>query len=318
MMDAIKPKKLFEGATIGIISPSSAGNKEKLYEGISFLENRGYKVRLAKHVLDYYNGYAGKDDDRASDINEFFADTSIDAIFCSRGGYGAVRILDKINYDIVKRNPKIFAGYSDITSLHLAFYEKCNLITFHAPMVSIDMASNRDIKSLDMMIDALSEVKKISYKNPDDTVFESMSEGYAEGILIGGNIAVMMSSFGTEYMPNMKDGKDYILYLEEIDEKPYKVDRFISTLFNSNIIGRSVKGIVVGDFINCDLKKEDKDSGFRIITDTLKERFSGLDIPVISNVRCGHDDIKMTIAHGAKVKIDTNKKIFETLDSVLL
>lgn len=199
--------------------------------------------------------------------------------------------------------------------MHLAFFKKANLITFHAPIVSIDLTKDMDIYSVNMMFDTLSKDKKIVYKNPDETSFESLSNGYAEGTLIGGNFAVMMSSFGTEYMPK---GKDYILYIEDIDEQPYKIDRFISTLFISGEIEKSIKGIVVGDFINCTLKKGEKSTGFRFTKETLEEPFGYLNIPVISNVRCGHNKAKMIIAHGARVIIDTNKKIFETLENALV
>lgn len=317
----IKPKRLEKGNTIGIITPSSACPKDKLYKGIEYLENIGYKVKLSKHVFDNYNGYGGTDEARAEDLNNFFKDDEVDAIICSRGGYGSVRILDKLNYDIIKNNPKIFAGYSDITSLHLAIYEKTNIITFHAPMVSTDMleGDSFDEKSLNIMFDTLSSNKKIIYKNPDNTNFESISNGdngIAEGILIGGNFIVMMSSFGTEYFPKLN--KDYILYIEEVDEKPYKIDRIISALFNSKEIGKSIKGIIIGDFINCDLLEGENETGFRTAKETIIENFSNINIPVLTNVKCGHNKIKFTIANGSKVKINTHHKSFETLENVLI
>lgn len=317
----IKPKRLEKGNTIGIITPSSACPKDKLYEGIEYLENRGYKVKLSKHVFDNYNGYGGTDEARAEDLNNFFEDDEVDAIICSRGGYGAVRILDKLNYDIIKNNPKIFSGYSDITSFHLAFYEKTGLITFHAPMASIDMVKGKsfDEASLNNMFDVLDSREKIIYKNPDGSEFESIScgdNGKAEGILIGGNFIVMMSSFGTEYFPKLN--KNYILYIEEIDEKPYKIDRVISTLFNSKEIGKSIKGIVVGDFENCDLVEGEKETGFKTAKETIIERLSNLNIPVLTNVKCGHGKIKLTMAHGTMVKIDAKNKSFETLENVLI
>ena len=317
----IKPKRLEKGNTIGIITPSSACPKDKLDEGIEYLENRGYKVKLSKHVFDNYNGYGGTDEARAEDLNNFFKDDEVDAIICSRGGYGAVRILDKLNYDTIKNNPKIFAGYSDITSFHLAFYEKTELITFHAPMVSIDMIKGKsfDEASLNNMFEVLESKEKIIYKNPDGSEFESISYGNdskAEGILIGGNFIVMMSSFGTEYFPKLN--KDYILYIEEVDEKPYKIDRIISTLFNSKEIGKSIKGIVVGDFENCDLVEGEKETGFKTAKETIIERLSNLNIPVLTNVKCGHGKTKLTMAHGAMVKIDAKNKSFETLENVLI
>lgn len=318
MSSVLKAKRLEKGNTIGIISPSSACPKDKLYEGIEYLENRGYKVKLSKHVLDNYNGYAGCDDDRAEDLNDFFKDDEVDAVVCSRGGYGAVRILDRLDYDAIKNNPKIFAGYSDITSFHLAIYEKTGLITFHTPMISTEMVQGNsfDEQSLNNMFETLSSNNKISYKNTNNTSFESISEGIAEGVLIGGNFIVMMSNFGTEYFP--KFNRDYILYIEDVDEKPYKIDRVISVLFNSKEIGRSIKGIVVGDFENCDLLENEKETGFRTVKDTIIERLSNLNIPVLTNVKCGHNKIKFTMAHGAMVKIDTYNKSFETLESVLI
>ena len=320
-MNNLKAKTLEKGQTIGIISPASKTNQKHLFEGIEYLESLGYKTKLSKNALQSYNGYAGTDEERVYDINSFFEDDTVDAIFCSRGGYGSIRLLDYINYDIIKSNNKIFVGYSDITSLHLAIYQKTKLITFHAPMVDIDMAMSRDNsfskESLNMMFSTLSSKENIEYKNPDNTNFNSISEGIAEGILIGGNFIVMMSSFGTEYFPDFTNN-NYILYIEEIDEKPYKIDRMLSTIINSKLIGKCIKGIIVGDFEDCDLKENQKDTGLRTAKETILERLSNINIPVLTNVRCGHNKIKLTLAHGAKVEIDTYKNTFRTLENILI
>lgn len=324
-MSNLKAKALEKGQTIGIISPASACNKDDLIKGIEYLESIGYKTKISNNALKSYNGYAGTDEERVSDINAFFKDDTIDGIFCSRGGYGSIRILDKIDYDIIKSNNKIFAGYSDITSLHLSIYQKTKLITFHAPMVDTDMSINKvkdgistfSKESLNMMFNTLSSTHNIEYKNPDNTNFESISDGIAKGILIGGNFIVMMSSIYTEYFPELQNN-NYILYIEEIDEKPYKIDRMISTLINSKLIGNAIKGIVVGDFENCDLKEGEKATGFKTAKETILERLSNINIPVLTNIRCGHNKMKLTMAHGAEVEIDTYKKTFRTLENVLI
>lgn len=315
-MNTLKPKKLQKGDTIGVVAPSSTMPKELLEKGVENLQAMGYKVVLSKNILNKFECYSATDNERAEDINTMFKNDKIDAIICVRGGYGAIRILEKLDYDAIKSNPKIFGGYSDITSLHLAFFKKTGLVTFHSPMLTSDMANIKCQNSIDIMINTLSNTGVIEYKNPDNTEFETFKSGYADGVLIGGNLAVLMSSFGTHYMPLPKDT---ILYIEDIDEKPYKIDRMLSTLLISGEIGKSIKAIVLGDFTCCDIKEDEKaTSGFTTFKQTIIDRFENVKVPIISNVRCGHGTSKMTMAHGVKVEIDTDKKIFRTLENALV
>lgn len=140
-MKVIKPPRLKKGDTIGIITPASTpDNLERINEGVKYFERLGYRVILGKNVGKYYGYLAGTDEDRLEDLHSMFADKNVKAIFCARGGYGTIRLLDRINFNLIRKNPKIFVGYSDITALQLAIFRKTGLVTFSGPMAAVDFA----------------------------------------------------------------------------------------------------------------------------------------------------------------------------------
>ncbi len=309
---SLKPPALKKGDVIGIISPaSSPDNFSRIEKGIFYLESLGYRVKPGKHIYKRLGYLSASDDERAEDLNEMFADPQVRAIFCVRGGYGTPRILDKINYNLIKRNPKIFVGYSDITALQLAIFKKTGLITFSGPMVAVDMYSDFDTFAEEFFWKILTNnLKKIEIKNPDDVPLVAMKPGVATGILLGGNLSLLASIVGTKFQPDFSNS---ILVIEDIGEEPYRIDRYLSQLKNSGILGK-IKGCIIGQFTDCLAKEPEKSLTLEQI---FNDYFGNLKIPVISNLSYGHISRKITLPIGAKVKIDAKRKNITIVEKVL-
>lgn len=304
----IYPRKLNKGDTIGIIAPSSpyrALCKESLnYELDNIkktIENFGYKVKMGRTCYLSYKGYlAGTDEDRVKDIEIMFEDKTIDAILCLKGGYGTPRILDKINYDIIKNNPKIFIGYSDITALHIAFNQICNLVTFHGIMAAT--VSNWDEFTYNSFMDILDMKENLELKNPEDEELYTLVKGSANGIIIGGNLSLIASTIGTSYEINVKDK---ILFIEEIGESIYKIDRMLTQL---ELAGKfnDCKGIIFGDFEDCNKEREEDYDLYDLLLNKIKK----YNKPCIYNLQSGHCKPMISMPLGVNCELDaTNKKI---------
>lgn len=308
----LRPPKLETGAHIGIVSPASKpSNVEKLERGVEYLKKKGFSVTVGKHVMDEYGYLAGADQSRADDLNAMFRDPAIDAIICSRGGYGTPRILDFLDYPAIKTNPKIFVGYSDITALQHAIQAQTGLLTFSGPMVAVEMAAGIDPFTESHYWDLLTG-KTPSLCNQPNMGFRGLRSGVAEGRLIGGCLSVLAGVVGTPYMPDYTDG---ILVLEDIDEEPYGVDRNLSLLKAAGIF-RQVSAIVFGQFIDSDPKDADKPSlTLRQVLEGLTE---DLNIPVISDYPYGHGARKYTLPWGARARLDTSTSTFELIEPLFV
>lgn len=307
----IFPKKLNKGDTIGIIAPSSPykpKSKESLkgeLENIKkTVESFGYKVKMGKTCYLSYKGYlAGEDEVRAKDIELMFKDKEIDGILCLRGGYGTPRILDKINYDIIKDNPKVFIGYSDITALHIAFNQYCNLVTYHGIMAST--SPTWDKFTYNSFMDMIDMDEKLIIENPANEELYTLFEGYVEGNIIGGNLSLIASTIGTDYEI---DVKNKILFIEEVGENIYRLDRMLTQL---ELAGKfkDCKGIIFGDFEDCNKEKEDDYE----LYDLLLDRVEKYKKPCLYNLQSGHCMPMISIPLGVLCKLDaTNKKIILT------
>jgi muramoyltetrapeptide carboxypeptidase len=312
-MDIIKPKKLEKGDTIGIISPASRPKDLTRIDGaINYLEGLGYKIKLGKNAKNLYGFLAGTDEERLSDLHEMFLDKDVKAIICTRGGYGTPRLIDKIDYSIIKNNPKIFVGYSDITALQLAFFEKAGLVTFSGPMAAVEMYEKIDPFTEECFWAMVTSVKNFGVlKNPDGEPFKTFNKGNANGILMGGNLSLIVTLFGTSYCPSFKDS---ILYFEEIDEEPYSVDRYLSILRNGKIF-EQIKGLIVGSMTDCaEGKTQPTLSLEQVFLDYLKD----IKIPIIDNLIYGQKKKKNTMPFGIKAKIDTETKEIEILEGAVV
>ena len=230
--DKLVPRALKKGDKVVIISPAGAVYDDaKIKEFKNTLVNLGFVVTLAKSVSEIYGYLAGTDEERAADVNEAFADKSIKGIFCTRGGWGCARILDLLDYKSIADNPKFIMGFSDITSLLIGIQTKVNLITFHGPV---------GLSSWDpFSVSCFNNTIMLGYKNifpciNEDNVF-ALAPGIAQGELIGGNLSVFISLIGTKYLP---DFYRKILFLEELNEEPYKIDRMLMQIKQSGIFDK--------------------------------------------------------------------------------
>lgn len=302
-------KKLKKGDTIGIIAPASCTTYEKVLEAKKNIEDMGYQVILGECTKKQWYSYAGTDEERAEEINSFFADKSIDAIICMRGGYGSNRLIELLDFEVIKRNPKIFVGYSDITTLHIALNEKANLITFHGPMAVSNFTGNYNRDTYENFIEILSNSKyEQSIKNITKEL-KVLNEGRAKGKLVGGNLATLIATLGTEYDLDY-NGK--ILFLEEIGEKTYKIDRFLNQLKKHGVFEK-IEGLVLGDFKNC-IQDSEKDM---TLLEVFQNYFKELKKPVIYNFESGHSEPMLTLPLGAICEIDTYNKEIKVLERVV-
>lgn len=235
------------------------------------------------------------------------------AIICLRGGYGSIRFIDKINFKLIRSNPKIFVGFSDITTLQLAILEKAKLITFAGPMIStyFGLDENENFIEEQFWDMITSNKKKRRIVNPNSEKYFVLNKGRAEGRLIGGNLTSLIALSGSRFLPTFDNS---ILLLEEISEPPYKIDRMFNMLRRQNII-KKAKGIILGRFIDC--YEQDSDKKTLTLNEVILDYFTNIRKPVIYNVNHGHVNNNITLPIGARCKINTTKGFFEILENVV-
>lgn len=307
MIKMIRPKPLQKGDKVAIIAPASPSDKNLIDKCIASLNELGLKVVIGESCLSEHGFLSGTDDIRANDINCMFSDKNIKGIFALRGGYGCARLLDLIDFKLIKKNPKIFIGYSDITALHIAINQKSKLITYHGPMISTELIKGLDEYSADYYKKFIFEHEKIEeLLNPEGNSLEIINNGIASGELIGGNLSLICSSLGTKYEINTKNK---ILFLEEVDEVPYKVDRMLTHLKQSGKL-KEANGIILGAFTNCIAPNNKKSLSLQ---EVFNEIILPLKKPTISNLACGHCLPTLTLPLGEKVLLDANNKKIKIL-----
>jgi muramoyltetrapeptide carboxypeptidase len=301
-MRIIHPRALPKKATIGIISPSSPQRDEsRLDRGISYLESLGYHVKLGKHVLASHGGYlAGTDRERVQDLHAMFRDPSVDAIFCARGGYGCARILPLIDFNLIRKHPKIFVGFSDITSLQLALWKKSRLVTFSGAMPSVDMADEFDSASEEQFWRVITSRKPLG-KLKQPWPMQVLQGGQAEGVLLGGNLSVLTSILGTDYMPSLRGS---ILALEDVGEATYRIDRMLTHVMLATKRTRP-SGVLYG-FWSQDARTQGS-TPHRDVQEVLYERLDVSRGPVISGLMYGHERTKLTLPFGVRAAVSGTK-----------
>jgi len=310
-----KPRALEPGQTVGLVAPASAlPAPEKLPVAISRLEAWGYRVRAAESCLSRHGYFAGPDALRAEDINRLFADDTVDAILCVRGGYGAMRILGKLDYDVIRQNPKVFSGFSDITALHSALREHTGLVTFHGTMAVSDFGDERiDPFSVESFFRVAGDPAPAGLiENPPGYPRETFVPGRAEGPLIGGNLSLIAACLGTPYAYHF-DGA--VLFLEEINEKVYAVDRMLTQLKNAGALDR-VAGILLGEFTDCE-RVPPEENGFTL-RQIFEEILGGLGKPVLSGLRLGHCFPRLTLPIGVSCRMDADAGTLEVLEGAVV
>jgi muramoyltetrapeptide carboxypeptidase len=311
----ILPGRLKKGDLIGLVTPGSSVSEEQLSDCIVKLEEMGFRTTYMDSVLSEYGYFAGKDQERADELMEMFTREDVDAIWCVRGGYGSIRILDLLDYDQIRKHPKVFMGYSDITALLTSVYQETGLVTFHGPVGTSDF--NRfSVKSMKNVLMEPGAEYKYPYKREkgsrDNPEFDryTLSRGRAEGTLIGGNISVLDSMIGTRFEP---DFENKIAYLEDIGEKTYRIDKMVFHLLSGTNL-KQAAGIVMGVFGECNINEEPKLSLKVALDDLLKPQ----DIPVSYGLSFGHIKRMLTIPTGIRAAMDADKNSFRLLEAAVV
>jgi len=315
----IRPRHLSPSDTLGIVAPASAPpDPTAVDRGVATLEKLGYKVKLAPNVHQRLGFLAGNDRERAADLMAMFTDPKVRAILCVRGGYGTPRLLPLLDYNVIRQNPKIFVGYSDITALHCAFLTKARLISFHGPMLNSDFVhAEMPEFTLQSFLRTLSFAEAnpktpfdISQGYPKNTV-QILRSGLARGQLIGGNLSLLCSIIGTPWQPNFK-GR--ILFLEDVGEQPYRFDRMLTQLLNAGLL-QQVAGIAIGLNADCEDPKAKTMKEYRqTLEDVLKDRLLPLKIPLVTGLPFGHVPHNATLPVGVKATLDANRGVLSLLE----
>ncbi len=301
----LKPERLEFGDTVGLIAPASPPpDPQAVDRAVAALEQFGFRPKLGKNVRARHGFLAGGDRERAADLMAMFTDKKVQAIVCLRGGYGAARLLDRLDYEIIRRHPKILSGYSDLTSLHFALAKKINLISIHAPMWNSELSNPKTPeftrRSFFRTVMEAAPAGSICADYTAKTV-SVIRGGIAEGRLIGGNLSLICASLGTPFQPSFK-GK--ILFFEDVGEKPYRLDRMLTQLLNAGIL-QQVAGVAVGVNKDCDDPAAKPDGEYRqSAADVMKERLASLRVPVVTGLPFGHVDFNATLPCGARALLD--------------
>lgn len=289
------------GDTIGIVSPSSPVRSRALEEGIHYLTQKGFNIKLGKHIYDSSRFLAGKDEDRAKDLIDFFADPEIKAIIASRGGQGSQRLLPLINYEIVRNNPKIFVGFSDTTALQLGLLKMVGLETYTGYTLTMQADSKIDETLIHCLMGK-------SYQIEEGLV---STAGIATGPLIGGNLTLLTSLLGTPFQP---DFAGCILLIEDVEIEPFKLDGMLSHLCLSGIFNQ-IAGIIFGQFEQCIPLEAHKNEEMGTAEDVIKEWASKINVPCIMNFPYGHGKRSCVLPIGRMVSLNANECILDVLSS---
>ncbi len=314
---ALKPARLKPGDTVALVSPSGAtATRFDVTIVKENMEALGFKVKLGEHLLDRYGYLGGTDEDRAADLMNQFADPGVAGVVAMKGGWGCARMLPFLNYDIIHKNPKVLIGYSDITALLLSIYAKTGLVTFHGP-IGLD-AWNSFTASYFRRI--VMDGETVTMENPVDPAdrltprenrVQTIVPGTASGILKGGCLSIVSSLLGTEYVPSWKEA---ILFVEDINEEIYRVDRMLTHLKLAGVLAQA-KGFIFASCTDCD---PDEGYGSLTMEQVLDDHIKPLGIPSWFGSMIGHISMKFTIPIGIEAEVDAARGTIRLLEPAVV
>lgn len=309
------PKPFKKGDTVGLVSPSAAtADRMQFIFAKEALEALGLNVKLGENLDNRYGHLAGTDMERANDLNQMFADQEIKAVICIRGGSGASRILPLLDYAMIAKNPKPILGYSDITAIHCAINSQTGMVTFHGPNGSGSWNSF----NVDQFEQMFFEQEKMTFKNEqakgDDLVvkanrIQTLRAGKVAGKILGGNLTVLTALSGTAYYPDFQDS---ILFIEDIGEDPYRIDRMMSTLMLNGTLSK-IKGFIFGQCSDCE---PGGGYGSLSVDQVIDDYILPLGIPAYTGAMIGHLPKQFIVPVGAKVQMDAEEGTFTMLEPV--
>ena len=284
-----------QGDTLGICASSGKFDPQSLNKGIKVLESMGFNVFVPQKIFERKKYLAGDDDLRAGVINSLFSDPDIKGIICARGGYGALRVLNRLDWNIIRQNPKPFVGYSDITALLTAIVNETGIPVIHGPNV-VSLA-NADQDTLDSFFMALTGAQA----SMSVAECRIIRPGTADGMLTGGNLATLSHLMGTGFQADFNNA---VLFFEDIGEPLYKIDRMLTQMKLAGLFD-NIRGVITGSFQNCDHDAR--------IEELLEEIFDEYQIPILSGLAAGHGRTNLSLVFGKTVRMDTSKADIEWL-----
>ena len=316
----IKPNRLKKGDKIGLIAPGFQIKEEQLEKSIQNLKIFGFEAVYSPRLLEKFGYFSGTDQSRADDINELFANPEVKGIMAVSGGYGCTRILNLLDYQTIRENPKVIMGFSDVTALLNVIEQETGLITFHGP---VSQTIYRDYNAMQFrrivinpedttLIESSPDDLKLSLESPEYARY-TIIPGQAEGKLAGGNLCVLASMTGTKYQLT---GKGKLIFIEDIDEQPYRIDRMLTQLIDSGIL-QEANGIMFGICKGCNTSKSQVQDSFSL-REVIENRIKPLEIPACYGLSFGHNIHNFTLPIGVNAKLDTEKMTVELTERAVL
>ncbi len=320
-LEIIKPPRLKPGDTIGLVAPAWKLTGSQLQNAIKYMEAFGFKTYHSNKVTGGYGYFSNTDEERAADVNDMFANPDIDGILCIRGGYGCARILDMIDYDMIRKNPKVFQGYSDITALGNAISQQTGLVTFHGPQATTIYReyNTYQFKNVVMnpsdryLIENAEGDLERAKENPVCERYTIVS-GEVTGQLAGGNLSLVSAAVGT---PWEVDLKDKIVFFEEVDEEPYRIDGMLTHLINSGKL-KEAAGIVFGICMGCERPEDSEAPDSFTLREVIMDRLKPLGVPAAYGLSFGHNIHNMTLPVGIKAHFNANTMQLELLEKAVV
>lgn len=313
----IKPKRLRPGMTVGLVTPASnVPEDQELHAAMDIVRSLGFIAKPAINLFSRTQYLAGSDRQRADDLNAMFADTDVDAIFCVRGGYGSGRLLRYLDYDAIAANPKVIMGYSDITAILNAIYLKTGLVTFHGPIAGGNFSDYTYEQYARVLVEPSANTRigePPAFETRPGVVdwenrLTAIVPGVAEGHLVGGNLSLVVTLLGTPYEPNFEGA---ILFLEDVSEPPYSVDRMLTHLWMAGKL-EQLAGIVLGKFTD-----DGYDSNTFSMEQVLRDRLEPLGIPALRGAMIGHIEDKTVVPIGVRARLDVEAGSLTLLETAV-
>ena len=311
----ILPRRLQPGDTIGMITPGSYISDESLEKAVNNALKLGFKVKMGKHIRAQNGFNAGTDQQRLDDLHLMFSDDSVAGIWCARGGYGCSRLLPAIDYKLIAKKPKALIGYSDITALLNAIYQKTGLVGFHGPVGASELTEYTEAQFRAVVMDGKAPYAiplSAANQEKEEEAYHtySIKAGKAKGMLIGGNLSLLAALAGTEYLPSAQ-GK--LVFMEDIGEKPYRIDRMLTQLRQAWGLERAA-GLAMGIYADCQPKEGELSLS---LEETIRDRTEGLGIPAIYGLSFGHIDDQCTLPVGIEAELDVERQSLTLLEAAV-
>jgi muramoyltetrapeptide carboxypeptidase len=296
----IVPLPVVPGGTIGVVAPGGAVKPDALERGVTWLESRGFRVRLGEHVLDQRRYCAGAPALRLADLERMFRDPEVGAVMCARGGYGTTHLLPLLDPALVVAHPKLIIGYSDVSPLLGNVIDRCGVVALHGPMVATDLAKGLTEHAADRLC-ALLAAPAAAWREP---VVDVVVAGAATGRLVGGCLSSLVALLGTPYAIETDEA---VLFLEDVAERPYQIDRMLTHLRLAGKFERVV-AVVLGSFADCDGTEADD-----VVVEVFRDFFAAAPFPVIAGFPAGHRSENLPLTLGLPFRVDTHAGYVEAL-----